>query len=83
MVKVKMASKGSHSSSLLPQSSEINPQSETLHFCCRNAKNSIFCSIKKLNLRHFYHECRKNLNIYVLRIKFLIKSAFQDFRNSC
>ena len=42
-----------------------------------DAKNCPFC-LKKLSLRHFCRECRKNLNIRVFRTKFWVKSACED-----
>ena len=33
---------------------------------------------QKLNFRHFYRECHKNLNICVSRVKFWIKSGSKD-----
>ena len=69
---------GSH---LSPQSSILKcgnqKDKKTLHFCCKNAHKQYFCS-QKLDLRHFSRECRKNLNIRTLRIKFRIKSGFED-----
>ena len=58
---------------LSPQSSIFNPQSSVL----RNAQKQCFCS-QKLDLRHFSRECRQNLNIRTLRIKFRNRSDFED-----
>ena len=61
------------SSIFIPQSSVLSPQSLVL----RNAQKQCFCS-QKLDLRHFSRECRENLNIRTLRIKFRNKSVFED-----
>ena len=60
-----------HSSFLIPHSSVLIPP-----FVAGMLKLP-FC-LKKLNWWHFYRECRKNLNIRVLRIKLWIKSACED-----
>ena len=78
------------SSDLKPQFLVLGPRSsnklcmcgnqkhkKTLHFCCRNTQKQCFCS-QKLDLRRFSREYRKNLNIRTLRIKFRIKSGFED-----
>ena len=47
---------------------------KTLHVCCRNAENNLFC-FEKLN---FQNVCSKNLNLWTLRTKWLIKSSYED-----
>ena len=42
------------------------------------ARSQPFCLLKKLNVRQFYREYRKNLNIRVLRVKFWIESGCED-----
>ena len=64
---------GGEKAVLSPQSSIFNPQSSFL----RNAQKQCFCS-HKLDLRHFSCECRENLNIRILRIKFRNKSRFEE-----
>ena len=64
---------GGEKAVLSPQSSILSPQK----CCCRNAQKQCFCS-QKLDLRHFSRECRGNLNIRTLRIKFRNKSGFED-----
>ena len=44
---------------------------------CLILKSALFC-LNKLCLRHFCRECRKNLNIRILKTKFWVKSACED-----
>ena len=76
---------GGEKAVLSPQSSIFNPQSSVLSpqsSVLRNAQKQCFCS-QKLDLRHFSRECRENLNIRTLRIKFRNKSGSQDYPNLC
>ena len=66
---------GPNSSSPCPQSSVL--RSENIAFLLQKCQKKSFCS-KKLDLRHFGREYRKNLNIRTLRTKFRIKSAGED-----
>ena len=71
---------GGEKAVLSPQSSILNPQSSV--FSPQKCPKQCLCS-QKLDLWHFSRECRENLKIRTLRIKFRNKSVFEDSPNLC